>query len=251
MAKHMSKSKPWHNPPNDPEYYEWLKNKKVNKLLRLIASTGASAVMQVLYGRLKIEVPQATTDYDGRAVFSPAHRSGWDIPATVAAIARAGFERPRPVSKDGNFPNRPVSWLMHNLGAGAVNREHPKISGIESAFGNFLEHDENLKVYSEGTRIKEDARRVRKIAGTALLLAAQHSNTAVIAMGCAGLAQEDSKRPIGFGAPIVITFSEPLHVPLADTHRESLKTASVLRPQLQDMMQAALDRAYELRDAYL
>ncbi|NBU33297.1 hypothetical protein EB118_01910 [bacterium] len=245
-------NKPWLSPPDHPDYYEWLRSKKVNKPLRLIASTGASAVSQVINGRLIIDVPKATKEYRGRAIFSPVHRSGWDIPATVAAIAKAGFERPRPVSRQQNFPNRPVSWLMHSLGAGAVDRLNPSMKGIELAFGHFLEQDEVVKLYSEGTRIKEDVRVVHDVKPTALMLAAQHIGTSVIAMGIAGLASEDNKRPIGSSVPTVIAFSEPLEVPFAEGNRRaSFTTARELTPLLYNMMQSAQDRAYEIRDEYL
>lgn len=246
----MSNNKPWIHPPYDPDYYQWLRDKKVNKPLRLVASTAGSIVCQVLHGRLITEVPETTRHYKGRAVFSPVHRSGWDIPTTVAAVAKAGFERPRPVSRHQNYPNRPVSWFMHSLGAGAVDRDNAKLKGIELAFGEFLENNETVEVFSEGTRIRSEARRVHDIAGTAIMLAAQHEGTAVIGIGMAGLADEDVKRPIGFGIPTVVTFAEPLEVPYANgSRRGAFATARKLTPVLFDVMQAAQDRAYQIRDA--
>jgi hypothetical protein len=141
---------------------------------------------------------------------------------------------------------------MHSLGAGAVDRSNPNMKGIELAFGHFLEQEEVVKLYSEGTRIKEDVRVVHDVKPTALMLAAQHIGTSVIAMGIAGLASEDKKRPIGFGVPTVIAFSEPIEVPFAEgSRRASFATARELTPLLYTMMQSAQDRAYEIRDEYL
>ncbi len=251
IAKHMDKSKPWHNPPDNPDYYEWLRNKNVNKPLRFVASTASSALMQVLHGRLIIEAPKATKNHQGKLVFDSVHRSGWDIPATVAAIARAGFERPRPISKKENFPNGPVAWLMHNLGTGAVNRVRPSMRGVQKAFGQFIQNGEVVMVFDESKRIRQNARMVHPLAGTAILLAAQEG-ASVVGMGIAGLAAEDKKRPIGFGLPTVITFTEPLEVPYADgSRRAPLVAVRQLTPVLHDMMQAAQDRAYQIRDAHL
>lgn len=257
----MSKNKPWLSPPDNPEYFTWLRDKKVNKPLRLVASMGASAVSQILHGRLIVDVPKVTKDYRGRAVISPIHRSGWDIPATVAAIARADFERPRPLSKRENFeskkkfiPNKSLAWLMHSLGAGAFDRDRAvsQMKGVELAFGNFLKNNEVVEVFSEGKRIRSEARKVHEIAGTAIMLAAQHEGTAVIGMGMAGLAGEDIKRPIGFGLPTVAVFSEPLQVPYANgSRRGAFATARELTPVLFEIMQTAQDRAYEIRDEYL
>jgi len=247
----MSKEKPWLHPPHHPNYYEWLLNKKVNKPLRFVASTGSSAVSQVINGRLIVEIPEATKNYQGKVVIDPVHRSGWDIPTAVSVTARAGFERPRPVSKDGNFPNRPISWLMHALGAGAVDRNSPKLRGALKAFGHFLDNDEVVMVFDEGTRIRENARTVHELSSMALTLAAQNG-ASVIGMGIAGLADEDIKRPLGFGLPTVAVLTEPLDPRYIDG--EPVRTSKAVKfygPVLHNMMQQAQDRAYEIRDEYL
>ena len=239
---------------NSDEYYEWAAQSRVNKPLHYAVSRALFSVMAVKNGRFKTEIPESVKQIQGPAVVASTHRSWLDIPYFVQATERADLRYARPVAKDSLFNSRILALAFHQLGAVAVDRKQPNFSGINMAFGAFLDAGNSVNAFTEGTRVKTETRTVLQPKKTAFHLALQHE-VPVVPLAIAGVAVDDKRSPLWFGKPVVAVMGEPIYLPKlieGDDRTVQMFIFAQAREhlaQLHEVQQTCIDRAYEIREA--
>ena len=239
------------HPPHTPNYHDKIAERNPNRAFRYIASNVASGFAQLFFGKLVIcDIPTATTDYDGPAIFVGVHRSKRDIPDHIKMINKAGFNSARPMAKEEWFVNRLKAAALHRLGAMAIaNKSQGGSRGPVRASKTMMEKLQNPFIYEEKSRIKENTRRIAKIVGASILIAAE-TGYPIIVVATAGSSVDDKKRPLGFNVPVVGVMSEPMYFnPVEGQSANGVRKENV--GMLYDVMQSKLDEAYIARDTLM
>lgn len=162
------------------EYYQRRAAQRISPGLHFVGRKLLSKFLEIEQGsRLQVVVPDSLSRImveDPKPVLVAAtHRSAMDISYFVEATETAGIRHTRPLSKIENVQINPLlSGFFHKVGLFAADRDNPHLAGIDLVFGKAFMRGQNTLVFPEGTRVKEDVRRVKEFARTPAMMAIKH-----------------------------------------------------------------------------
>ncbi|HSX44608.1 MAG TPA: lysophospholipid acyltransferase family protein [Candidatus Saccharimonadales bacterium] len=224
------------------DYYQNPEQFKINRPLHLLARKVLLPSMAVLHGRTNVLAPETNlAELEKPVVIAATHRSWEDIPRTVAATREVGLRPIRFVFKAELNKPRALGYLFEKLGGVAVERHEPDTGGLFKVLGGFLDEGDNVAIYPEATRKREDVRRLGELKPGASVLAGRR-NLPMVPLAIAGMA--DGEHPTMRGRmPVVAVFGEPITREVAGSVKE-------MQAALEISLQNCLDEAYEQRELY-
>ncbi len=243
---------------NSPEYYNRAAESQVNDGFHEFARTLAALGLRVAHGKLRMYIPQSVKDLHGQpSVFGGLHRSKADIPDFVTITETAGFHNTRPLAKNEYFKKRRTSVPFHEWGAVSVDRDNPYHEGINKFGAAALAAGNSVMLFTGGTRVKTwhkdgsltgmDTRVAEKPKKAAAYISIQNQ-VPLIPIVFAGLADNDKRRPLFLGKPVVAVLGDPIIPTLWTPEQEMADCALHMSDVLHNAQQSALNLAYIIRE---
>ncbi len=172
-------------------------------------------------------------------IIAPVHRSNLDS----VIVGALGERRLPTLSKESLFRFKPIAWWIAGLGAIPLDRNAADREATTAA-RRILDAGKPLMIFPEGTR--QTGQRIAELFDGTTWIAAK-SKAPIVPVGIAGT--EDAL-PKGakriYRTTVGVSVGEPLEMPEGRVSRPQL---TELTRQLSERLQAANDRAFELRRA--
>lgn len=222
----------------ESELAKWAADVSAKPYGKRIYSITRAVAMQTVFRLL--DVRSEGLDYLKTAppvIIAPVHRSNLDS----VIVGALGERRLPTLSKESLFKIKPVAWWIAGLGAIPLDRDAADREATTAA-RKILDSGKPLMIFPEGTR--QSGRQIAELFDGTTWIAAK-SKASIVPVGIAGTEEalpKGAKRI--YRTTIGVSVGEPLEMPEGRVSRPQL---SDLTRQLSERLQAANDRAHELR----
>ena len=159
--------------------------------------TGTMQFFLKAFFKVNINGVENIPDSDG-IIFVSNHKSNYDAPVISSFLTK----KLTFMSKEELFKFKPLGFLLKKIGAFPIKRGSSDIGAMRTAI-KILKSEQNMLIFPEGTRCREENKILKGKSGAALL--AHKSGAQIVPIGIKGTYKFRAKIDVNIGKPINIS----------------------------------------------